>query len=44
MNVKMLDVHIDNKLNFESYIDIMCKSASDWLNALGGLKSYSGAE
>ena len=33
-NDKMLGVHIVSKLNFNLYIDIICKSASNQLNAL----------
>ena len=43
-NVKMLSVHIDSKLNFNLHIDIICKSASNQLNALVGLKRYLGHE
>ena len=39
-NVKMLGVHIDSKLNFNLHIDIICKSASNQLNALVRLKRY----
>ena len=41
-NVKMLGVHIDSKLNFNLHIDIICKSASNQLNALVRLKRYLG--
>ena len=37
-NVKMLGVHIDSKLNFNLYINIVCKSASNQLNALVRLR------
>ena len=43
-NVKMFGVHIDNKLNFNLHIDIICKSASNQLNALVRLKRYLGHE
>ena len=43
-NVKMLGVHIDSKLNFNLHIDIICKSASNQLNALVRLKRYLGHE
>ena len=42
--LKMLGVHIDSKLNFNVHIDIICKSASNQLNALVRLKRYSGPE
>ena len=37
-NVKMLGVHIDSKLNFNLYINIVCKFVSNQLNALVRLK------
>ena len=40
----MLGVHSDSKLNFNLHIDIMCKSASNQLNALVRLKIYLGHE
>ena len=43
-NVKMLGVPIDSKLNFNLYIDIICKPASNQLNALVRLKWYLGPE
>ena len=43
-NVKMLGVHIDSKLNFNLHIDIICKYASNQLNALVRLKRYLGHE
>ena len=43
-NVKMLGVHIDSKLNFNLHIDIICKSASNQLNALVRLEMYLGHE
>ena len=43
-NVKMLGVHIDSKLSFNLHIDIICKSASNQLNALVQLKRYLGHE
>ena len=43
-NVKMLGVPIDSKLNFSLYIDIICKPASNQLNALVRLKRYLGPE
>ena len=39
---KMLDVYIDNKLNFNLHIDIICKPGSNQLNALVWLKRYVG--
>ena len=41
-NVKMLGVYIDSKLNFN--LHIICKSASNQLNALVRLKRYVGHE
>ena len=41
-NVKMLSIHIDSILNFNLHIDIICKSASNQLNALVRLKRYVG--
>ena len=43
-NVKMFGVHIDNKLNFNLHIDVICKSASNQLNTLVRLKWYLGHE
>ena len=43
-NIKMLGVYIDKKLHFNLYIDIICKSASNQLNALVRLKRYLGHE
>ena len=43
-NVKTLGVHIDSKLNFNLHIDLICKSASNQLNALVRLKRYLGYE
>ena len=43
-NVKMIGVHIDGILNFNLHIDIICKSASNQLNALLRLKRYLGSE
>ena len=43
-NVKMLGVHIDSKLSFNLHTDIICKSASNQLNALVRLKRYLGHE
>lgn len=34
----MLFVHIDSKLNFNLHIDIICKFASNQLNAFAQLK------
>ena len=35
-----IDVHIDRKLNLNLHITIICKSASDQLNALVQSKRY----
>ena len=43
-NVKMLGVHFDSKSNFNLHIDIICKSASNQVNALVRLKKYLGHE
>ena len=40
----MLGVPFDSKLNFNLYTDIICKSASNHLNALVRLKRYLGPE
>ena len=39
-NVKTIGVHIDGKLNCNLHIDIICKSASNQLNALVQLKVF----
>ena len=39
-NAKMLGVHIDRKLNFNLHIDIICKCASNQLNAFVRLKRH----
>ena len=44
LNVKILGVHIDSKLNFNLHIDIIFKSASNRLNALVQSKRYLGHE
>ena len=38
-SVKLLGVHIDDKLNFNEHINKICKSAGNQLNALIRLKS-----
>ena len=43
-NVKMLGVHFDSKSNFNLHIDIICKSASNQVNAFVRLKKYLGHE
>ena len=43
-NVKMIGVHIDRILNFNLHIEIICKSASNQLNALLRLKRYLGSD
>ena len=40
--VKLLGVHIDDKLNFNGHINKICKSAGNQLNALIRLKSFLG--
>ena len=37
-SVKLLGIHIDDQLNFNSHISDICKSASKQLNALVRLK------
>ena len=44
IKVNMLFVHVDSKLNFNSYIDIICKFASNHLNALVQLKRCLGTD
>ena len=41
-SVKLLGVHIDNKLNFNHHINKLCKSAANQLNALTRIKSFLG--
>ena len=41
-SVKLLRVHIDDKLNFNEHINKICKSAGNQLNALIRLKSFLG--
>ena len=41
-SVKLLGVHIDDKLNFIEHINKICKSAGNQLNALIRLKSFLG--
>ena len=41
-SVKLLGVHIDDKLNFNEHINKICKSAGNQLNALIRLKSFLG--
>ena len=40
--MKLLGVHIDNKLNFHEHINKICKSAGNQLNALIRLKLFIG--
>ena len=42
LSVKLLGVHIDDKLNFNNHINKLCKSAGNQLNALTRLKSFLG--
>ena len=39
---KLLEVHTDDKLNFNEHINTICKSAGNQLNALIRLKSFLG--
>ena len=41
-SVKLLGVHIDNKLDFNHHINKLCKFAGKQLNALTRLKSFLG--
>ena len=41
-SVKLLGVHIDDKLNFNEHINKICKSAGNQLNSLIRLKPFSG--
>ena len=43
-HVKMLGINIGSKLNFNLHIDIICKSASNQLNAFVRLKKFLGPE
>ena len=42
MSVKLLGVHIDDKLNFNHHISRLCKSAGNQLNALTRIKPFLG--
>ena len=37
---KLLGIFLDSKLNFESYIDSLCRNAGQKINALARLKNY----
>ena len=39
-SVKLLGIHLDNRLNFNLHINTICKSASNQLNALVRLKKF----
>ena len=39
-SVKLLGIHLDNRLNFNLHINTICKSASSQLNALVQLKKF----
>ena len=39
-SVKLLGVHIDDKLNFNHHINKLCKSAGNQVNALTQLSHY----
>ena len=39
-SVKLLGIHLDNRLNFNFHINTICKSASSQLNALVWLKKF----
>ena len=38
--VKLLGIHIDNRLNFDYHVSQLCKKASKKLNALAGIFKY----
>ena len=39
-SLKLLGIHLDNRLNFNLHINTICKSASNQLNALVRLKKF----
>ena len=39
-SVKLLGIHLHNRLNFNLHINIICKSVSNQLNALVRLKQF----
>ena len=41
-SVKLLEITLDNKVNFEKHIGSVSKFASCWLNALFKLKNFLG--
>ena len=41
-SVKLLDIEIDNKLNFEKHISNICKKASNQLNTICRLQTFMG--
>ena len=41
-SVKLLDIEIDNKLNFEKHISNICKKASNQLNVICRLETFMG--
>ena len=42
--IKLLGIEIDDKLNFNNHINIICRSAANQLNALIRLRRYLGIE
>ena len=42
--VKLLGIKLDNKLNFNNHINIICRSAANQLNALTKLRCFLGIE
>ena len=42
LSVRLLGVHLDDKLNFNEHVNKICKSAGNQLNALIRLKSFLG--
>ena len=42
--VKLLGIEIDDKLNFNNYINTICRSAANQLNALIMLRRFLGIE
>ena len=43
-SVTILGIEIDNKLNFEKHISIICKEASRQVDAIRRIKGYIGKE
>ena len=41
-SVKLLDIEIDNKLNFEKHISNICRKTSNQLNAICRMETFMG--